>query len=208
MGDFDWILPLDTRRWSSELDRRSASSPGEPSARATPSSGNSINKILFHVVRPSRKTESFHSSSRLLCHQVVANRRVPWFWPSVFVNVAFYWVSYDHNLLLIAFSIHSHLLNTLSRPIIKFYLFLHSSASVEIKKLKKKLQETLIYWHHCYPCSSSCATASLISHVLCRLSCEPPTGVHASSSITGEWNIFMNHISLLQLQSPSCARIK
>lgn len=49
----------------------------------------------------------------------------------------------------------------------------------------------LIYWHHCCPCSSSCAMDLLILPVPYRLYCEHPTGDHASSSIIGEWIIFL-----------------
>jgi hypothetical protein len=50
-------------------------------------------------------------------------------------------------------------------------------------------QATLIYWHHFCPCSSSCATDSLISLVPFRPYFEHQIGVRASSFIIGEYAI-------------------
>ena len=49
----------------------------------------------------------------------------------------------------------------------------------------------LIYWHHCYLCSSSCATDSLIWLVPYKPCCVLLTGDHASNITTGKYHKFM-----------------
>lgn len=46
----------------------------------------------------------------------------------------------------------------------------------------------LIYWHHCYLCSSSCVTDSLIWLVLYKPCCVLLTGDHASNITTGKYH--------------------
>lgn len=102
VGNLDWFLPFNTWRWSSKFDRCTTSTSGEKWWLIASPLPLTDENHLFNC-RPLRKTASFHSSNRLLCHRAVASQLELSSWPCVFVSVAFYWVSYDHNLILMEF---------------------------------------------------------------------------------------------------------
>lgn len=209
VGNFDWILPVDTRRWSPELDRCTSTTSGE----LLPSLSVTFFHTIYHqaiakdgiipFIQPFAVSSSRGEPTRALILTMCICE--------CGILLGELW---SYNLFLIAVSVQTS--NTLLRPIINFYFFIILSfffcCPPSLKQQYDK-QETLIYWHHCCPCSSSCAMALLISPVPYRLYCVHPTGVHASSSIIGEWSIYLWIIFLasprfLCLERPyfSCVR--
>lgn len=70
-----------------------------------------LNQIIFftaavvHLYRQLLRMASYRLSNHLLCHHLVASRLVRLFLPSVFVNVAFYWVSNMSNIYFLIYLI-------------------------------------------------------------------------------------------------------